>query len=79
MFGIHVILIILKAVLDLAANLTGLHTMYFTVVKIKISFVAKHFITWFTLMITPISYADCKLKLVDNLFLQKEHSNFSCS
>ena len=40
MFRIHVILIILQAV-GLAVNLPGLHTMYFTVVQIKISFVAK--------------------------------------
>ena len=48
-------LIILQAV-GLAANLTGLHTMYFTVVQIKISFVSKHLIALFTLMITPIGY-----------------------
>ena len=49
-------LIILQAV-GLAANLTCLHTMYFTVVEIKISFDAKPLITFFTLMITPIGYA----------------------
>jgi hypothetical protein len=48
-------LIILQAV-GLAANLTGLHTMYFTVVQIKIAFVAKHLITLITLVITPVGY-----------------------